>query len=42
VIAHDKGVDRVLRDVGGEQEEADRDEFLSAVLGVLGEAAAAG
>ena len=34
--------DRVLGDVGGEQEEGDRDEPLGALLGVLGEPAGAG
>ena len=34
--------DGVLGDVGGEQEECDRDEPLGALLGVLGESAGAG
>ena len=37
-----EGADRVLGDVGGEQEEGDRDEPLGASLGVLGESAGAG
>ena len=34
VLAGDQGADRVLRDVGGEQEEADRDEAFGASFGV--------
>ena len=35
VLAGDECADRVLGDVGGEQEEGDRDEPLGALLGVL-------
>ena len=42
MLAVDEGADGVLGDVGGEQEEGDRDEPLGALLGVLGESAGAG
>ena len=35
VLAGDQGADRVLGDVGGEQEEADRDEPFGASFGVV-------
>jgi hypothetical protein len=36
-LAGDPGPDCVLRDIGGEQEEADGDEFLGAPLGLWGD-----
>src|ERR1035437_7558211 len=41
-VGIDKGAQRGLGDIGGEQEEADRDEPLGALLGVVGEAPLAG
>jgi hypothetical protein len=42
VLAGDQDPDRVLRDVGGEQEEADRDEALGMSFAVLREPARPG